>query len=88
MRVAVISGQECLVGEVEQSVNEADRGLWFLYQQPDSAAETWDAESVFTGAASHLDRFPQGSRIHGGCTPFNCASCEGAALCGGRATIN
>ncbi|GFO59879.1 hypothetical protein GMST_22040 [Geomonas silvestris] len=85
MREAMISGQECLVGEVSQSTRAAGVGLWFLDQQP-NAAEAWDAVAVFTGAAAHLDRSTGSSESD--CTPFNCVSCAGAALCGGRATIN
>jgi len=91
MCVAVISGQECLVDEVQQSARKAGLGLWFLEQRFDawdSQVEVVDAVAILTGAASHEDRSTRGNPAERGCTPFNCASCEGAALCGGHAIIN
>ncbi|GFO69432.1 hypothetical protein GMLC_30110 [Geomonas limicola] len=85
MRVAVLSGQECLVDEVSQSSRATGAGLWFLDQQP-SAPEDWDAVAIFTGARVHRDRSTAASPSD--CTPLNCLSCDGAALCGSRATIN
>lgn len=91
MRVAVISAQECLVDEVQQSARNAGFGLWFLDQQStgtDVRFEALDAVAIFTGSASLQDRTARENPVNLGCTPYNCASCEGAALCGGHATIN
>lgn len=90
MRVAVISGQECLVSEVEQSVGKSGLGLWFLDSRtggPDLNRDTLEAVALFTRASSQ-DWPARENPDQRGCSPFDCASCEGAALCGGHATIN
>jgi len=86
MRVAVVGGKECLNNSFRESAAHAGFDLWFLDQhvvEMASRIEALDALAIFTDAVSDQQQEAALGIAQANCIPTYCASCAGAALCGG-----